>query len=343
MASSRFVSKALALIAALAFVVEAQETNSNTSGGTLANIPGAKTATGILASSADGMSRYLAPDGPIQPALTAIGGLPLRGIELANNGITRISQGFDNGAQSLSRSAGNDGTIRMPGMDAMESAVPASFAQLGGMMQGAIKQKNKFIMGQAEKGIQAGERLKNMMQSGLKGMSVRSAGHMAGASNMMSSAQDAMMKSTSEITNQLQKSLDGTMGRMKSMQGIGQNMRRQAQGISRTLTDGLTGTVSHLQRTGDQISSQLQSGMHQNMGALSGIVGSMQGSMGNMGNNMQKNLHGVVRHVQSTAEQVSSHLQQAASRPLEMIKGLGDNLGGMMMMHNGGGSQGKRY
>jgi len=304
--------------------------------GALASIPGAGTATGILASSVDGMSRYLAPDGPIQPALTAIGGLPVRGIEMANLGISRISSGLHSGAEGISRAGGNGGNIRMPGMDALESAMPASIASLGGMMHGAIQQKNKFIMGQAERGVQAGERLRSMMQNGLQGMSARSSGPMVGASNMMASTQEAMMKGASQIQEQLKQSLQGHMSRMEGMQGIGENVRNQAKGITRTLSNGLSGTMDHLHKTGEQVMEQIQGGLQQNTKAMAGIVGSMQGSMGNMGQNMQKNLEGLSRHVRNTAQQVHSHLEQAVSGPLSMLQG-------MMQKGMGGGQGGGRY
>lgn len=321
----------LIVITAQSLLVRAQSGSS-----LISNIPGAKTATDVLAASTDGVSRYLAPDGPIQPAITAIGGLPMRGAELANKGITQISSGLNSGAQSLSRSAGSDGQIRMPGLDALESSMPASIASLGGMMHGAIQQKNNFIRGQAEKGVQAGERLRSMMQNGLQGMTVRSSGHMAGMANMMSGAQDMLTKGTSQIQGQLKQSLSGHMGRMQAMQGIGDNVRNQAQGLTRTLSNGLSGTVDHLQRTGDQVKNQLQNGLHQNTQAMSGIMGSMQGGIGNMGDNMQKNLHGVLRHAQNAAQQVTSQIQQVANVPMSMIQNLGS-----MMMHSTGGQSGK--
>lgn len=303
--------------------------------GMIANIPGGQTASAALASSADGMSRYLAPDGPIQPAITAIGTLPVRGAEQINNGISRISSGLDNGAQSLSRTAGQDGNIRMPGMDALESSMPASFASLGNMMHGAIQQKNKFIANQAEAGVQAGERLRSMMQNGLQGFRTRSSGPMSGVGEMVGSAHESLMNGASQIQSQLKQSLQGHMDRMQSMHGIGENMRNQVQGMGQTLSSGLQGAASSLQRTGEQLRGQIHGGMQQNMGAMSGIIDSMHGSMGNLGQNMQKNLQGVMQHAQNTAQQLTNHLQQAAQGPLEMISSLGSSLGKMMPSSGG--------
>lgn len=334
----------------------------------LANIPGAQTATGIMASSVDGMSRYLAPDGPIQPALTAIGALPLRGTEMINNGITRVSSGLNNGAQSLSRSAGNDGTIRMPGMESIRQSMPTSLTNLGGMMRSAIQSKNRFIMGQAEAGVQAGDRLRSMMQNGLQSRKKRDVTDVAAepmnqaASNvvdpmlseqtmmmdhkMMNSMHEGMMKGGQQIKSQLQQSMNGHMSRMQSMHGMGEGLMNQAQGIKRTLSSGLSGAVEHLQRTGQQVQQQLQGGMQKNMGAMSGIVDSMHGSMGNVGQNMQKNLQDVVKSAQNAAQQVHSHIQQVASGPLSMLQNLQSSLGSMMqgkMGGSGGGGSGRGY
>lgn len=313
--------------------------------GAMANIPGAQTASAALASSADGMSRYLAPDGPIQPGIAAIGTLPVRGAEMLNKGITRISSGLDSGAQRMSHAAGQNGNIRMPGMDALESAMPASFASLGGMMQGAIQQKNKFIAGQAEAGIQAGERMRTMMQQGLQGFHSRSSSPMVGAASMMSSAQDGLMKGASQIQSQIKQSLNGHMSRMQSMHGMGENMMSQVQGMGQTLTSGLQDAASSLHRTGEQLRGQIQSGLQQNMGTMGGVMESMHGSMGNMGQNMQKNVKGVVEHVQNTAGQLTEHLQQAVQGPLNMIQSLGSSLGSMMSqgVSSGGGGKGGRY
>lgn len=304
-------------------------------GGVMANIPGGQTASAALASSADGLSRYLAPDGPIQPAITAIGTLPVRAVERINNGISRISSGLDDGAQSLSNAAGQEGNIRMPGMDALESSMPASFASLGNMMHGAIQQKNKFIAGQAEAGVQAGEHLRSMMENGLQGFKDRSSSPMAGMGKMVGSAHESLMSGASQIQDQLKQSLQGHMGRMQSMHGIGENMRNQVHGMGQTLTSGLQGAASSLQRTHDQLRGQIHGGMQKNMGAMSGIMDSMHGSMGNMGQNMQKNLQGVMEHAQNTAQQLTSHLHQAAQGPLEMISSLGSSLGSLMP--SGGG------
>lgn len=322
MKSSRIVSAVVLLVASIA--------TYSVNGQSLASVPGAKTATGALASSVDGMSRYLAPDGPIQPAITAIGGLPMRAAEQLNNGVGQISLGLDRGAQSLSRSAGNDGTIRMPGMDALESSMPASVAGLGTMMHGMIQSKNQFIAGQAERGVQAGERLRSMMAGGIDGLRTRSSGRMGEMGKMVSSVQDNMMKGASSVQNQLKRSLDGHMNRLQSVQGIGQNVRNQAQGIGQTLHNGLSGTMNQLQRTGQEVQGQIQNGLKQNMGAMQNIMGSMQGSMGEMGNSMQNNVQGLIKHAQDTAQQVTSHIHQAASGPLSMIQNLGSSLGNMM-------------
>lgn len=301
----------------------------------IANIPGGQTASAALASSVDGMSRYLAPDGPIQPALTAIGTLPVRAVEQVNKGISQISLGLDRGAQSLSHTAGQGGQIKMPGVDTIASGMPTSLTSLGNMMSSAVAQKNLFIAGQAESGIQAGERLRSMMQGGLNGVRTRrEADPMEGSETMMMGAQDMMMKGAQQIKSQMQQHMSGAMDRLQGVQGIGDNVRNQVQGITRTLSNGLTGTMEHLQRTGEQVRGQIQGGLKQNMGAMSGIMQSMHGSMGNMGENMQKNVQGVMQHVQDTAQQVSGHIQQTVQGPLSMLQNLG---GGLMKGGSGGG------
>lgn len=302
----------------------------------IANIPGGQTAAAALASSVDGMSRYLAPDGPIQPALTAIGGLPVRAVEQVNRGIGQISLGLDSGAQSLSHTAGQGGQIKMPGVDTIVSGMPSSLTSLGNMMSSAVAQKNLFIAGQAESGVQAGERLRSMMQGGLNGIRTRreAADPMQGSETMMMGAQDMMMKSAQQIKGQMQQHMSGAMDRLQGVHGIGDNVRNQVQGITRTLSNGLTGTMEHLQRTGEQVRGQIQGGLKQNMGAMSGIMESMHGSMGNMGGNMQKNLQGVMQHAQETAQQVTEHIQQSVQGPLSMLQNLGS---GLMKGGSGGG------
>lgn len=308
---------------------------------TLANIPGGQTAAAALASSADGMSRYLAPDGPIQPAITAIGGLPIRAAEQLNRGVSQISLSLDNGAQSLSHSAGQGGAIKMPAREFIASGMPDSLTSMGNMISNGIASKNSFIAGQAESAVQAGERLRQRMQGGLEGLRTRrQVDPMQGSDTMMSGAQDMMMKGGQQIKSQLQQHMSGAMDRLQGVQGIGDNVRNQAQGISRTLTNGLTGAVEHLQRTHEQVRNQVHGGLQQNMGAMSGIMQSMQGSMGNLGGNMQKNLQGVMQQAQQAAQQVTSHIQQTVSGPLSMLQNLGSGLmkggsGGMSVQSKG--------
>lgn len=389
----------------------------------IASIPGASTATQIMASSVDGMSRYFAPDGPIQPAITAIGGLPMRGTEYINRGITSMSSGLNRGAQGLSRSAGNNGNVQMPGMQSIRSMMPDQVGSLGSMMRSAIQGKNGFIRGQAESGVQAGDRLRSMMQNGLQqrkkrdtslaapaaadlppismvntisnnGLSSLSANngaatqsqatmlngissqaanmmptnainnqasvvdplmgestmmHGSGGMEMMDHMQDTMMKGADQIKNQLKEHLNGHMSRMQTMSGMGDNMRNQAEGLHRTLSNGLMGTMEHLQRTGEQVSQQLQGGMQKNMGLMSGLMGSMNKSMGNMGQHMQNNAEGLMRTAHSGIQQVTSHLQQAASGPLSMLQNLSSSLTSMMqgkmnsMGGGGGGGSSGRY
>lgn len=218
----------------------------------LSYFPGAQTAAGVLAASTDGLSRYLAPDGPIQPGITMIGGLPMRGVELANNGITGISSSLRSGAQSMARAAGQSDTS-MPGMQALASAMPAQVAQLGNMMQSAIRSKNNFIRGQAESGIQAGTRLSQMMQNGLRTKRSADGDLAADSTMMMGSMGEAMMKGKSKLEKQLKQSMSGHMSRMQSMHGMGGQMRNQAQQIGQTMTEGLTGAMEHLHRTAKRL------------------------------------------------------------------------------------------
>lgn len=335
------------IVSAVVIVCLSLEANAQNS--VILAVPGAATLTGVLASSTDGMSRYLAKDGPIQPAITAIGGLPMRGVEYLNLGINSVSNGLNNGAQGMARAAGHEGDVSMPGMAPLRSIMPESAGTLGSMMHGAIRGKNLFIAGQADAGVQAGVRLGEMMQGAL----VRNKRSMGGMENhpmmaMMSSAQESLMKSGKDLKNQLQQSISGHMSRMQGVQGIGDNVRNQVQGIGQTVSSGLSGAMEHLQRTGQQVHSQIQGGVKQNMGALQGIMGSMQGSMGNMGQNMQKNFQGVVQHAQQTAQQLTQHLHQAAQGPLSMIQNLGSGLGNMMggggmNVQSSGGHGGKKY
>lgn len=290
--------------------------NEGTSG--IGALPGAKTAAGVMASSLDGMSRYLARDGPIQPAIPAITGLATRGAEQLNKGISRISDALASGAQSMSRSAGNDGTIRMPGLDAMESHMPASFAQFGSMISQGISKKNQFIMGQAQAGIEAGERMKNMMQGTLK--SVKDQG-MERMGSMMSSGQGNMMKGTMEMKHQLKQSLQDHLSRLSDVHSMGGNMMNSVQNVKRTLSDGLSQTVNQIQRTGQQVKDQLKDGLKQNTQVLGKVMNSMQGSMGNVGQNMHKNIHNLVGDMTSAVKKVTT-------MPLEMIQGLAQKMKG---------------
>lgn len=308
--------------------------------GLVQNLPGAKTAAGVLSATLDGGQRYLAPDGPIQPAITAIGGLPMRGSELANRGISQISSGLGSGARRISEAAGNGGSVEMPGLAAMESMMPASIAQLGSGMQGMIKQKNNMIRGQAEAAIASANRQGQMIREGFSGMAKSGMGELGG---MMSGAQEALMKGGSTMQDQLKRSLSGTMGRMQTMQGMGQNMRQQAEGLTRTLANGVSGSLGHLQQTGEQLRNQLQGGLKQNMGTMSGMMGSLQSSASNLGKNLQSNLQGVMSHASKAASQVSGTLQRSLSAPLNMVQSLGKNLGSMAQGAGGAMSGGGRY
>ena len=134
----------------------------------LSSLPGAQTASGVMTAATDGMSRYLAPNGPIQPAITAISGLPMRAGELVNGGMTRISSGLNRGAQRMSQAAGQGGQIRMPGLQRAASYVPSQLGQFGSALQGAIRSKNNFIMGQAQSGVSAADRMGANMRQGLQ-------------------------------------------------------------------------------------------------------------------------------------------------------------------------------
>lgn len=350
MAFRLLLTTTLVLLANSAAQLRAQQygTANGGAGSLLSRLPGGQTSAAFLASSADGLSRYLAPDGPIQPGISAIMGLPMRGGELINRGITQISSRMDNGAQSLSQAAGQNGQIQMPGMEALESSMPASIASLGDSMHSMIRSKNNFIRGQAEAGIQAGNRLGQMMRQGLQGaMSQKMAVRSSGPMEIMSSAQDFMAKSGSTLKEQAKQHFEGTLGRLGSMQGMGEGLRKQAEGIGHTVSSGVQGAVGQLQRTGEQVMSQLQGNHMKNTQAMSGILGSLQDSMGNMGGNMQKNMDGLMRHAQSTSMQLSNSLQEALQAPVKVLSSLTSGLGSMMkggMGGMGGGhSSGGRY
>lgn len=298
----------------------------------LGSIPGAQTASGVIASTLDGASRYFAPDGPIQPAITAIGGAPMRGAEMLNGGITYISSGLRNGAQASSRAAGGDPeNIRMPGMEALESSMPASFAQLGSAIHSGIRAKNNFIRGQAERGVQAGERLRKAMEQGL---SVKSSqGPMVRAGGMMEQSSDAMMKGASQIQDQLKQSMSGVLNRIGSLQNMGTQMRGQMDGMGKTLQQGLESGLKNGQNMSQKLRSQLESALKSNMNSMSGIMNSMQGSMGQLGQNAQKNIRGMIENAQKSAQQLSGHLQNAVSAPMDMMKN----------MMNGASSSGNKY
>lgn len=295
-------------------------------GGIIKNIPGGQTAAGVISATLDGGQQYFAPDGPIQPAITAIGGLPIRATEMANQGISRISSGLGSGARRISEAAGNGGSVNMPGMEAMESMMPASIAQLGGGMRDMIRQKNNMIRSQAEAAISSANRQGEMIRHGFQGMAQNSMGDMSG---MMSGAQEAFSKGASTIQHQFKRSIGDTMSRMQSMQGMGQNMRNQAEGLTRTLANGVTGSLGHLQQTGEQLRSQVQGGLKQNMGHMSGMMGSLQDSVSNLGRNLQSNAQGLMGHAQKAASQVTGHLQRSLSAPMNMIQNLGSSLGSM--------------
>lgn len=295
--------------------------------GLIQNIPGGKTAAGVLSATLDGGKQYLAPDGPIQPAITAIGGVPMRGTEMANRGISRIASGLGTGAQRISEAAGNGGNVDMPGMQAMESMMPASIAQMGSGLHSMIQQKNNMIRGQAEAAIQSANRQGQMIRKGFSGMAQGSMGDM---SSMMSGAQDAMMKGVSTVQGQLKKSLSCTMNRMQTVQGMGHNMRNQAEGLTKTLADGVSGSFSQLQQTGEKVRNQLQGGLKQNMGAMSGMMGSLQNSASELSSNLQSNVQGLMGHASKAASQVSGRIQRSLSAPMNMLQNLGSGLGSMV-------------
>lgn len=290
----------------------------------ISSIPGAQTASGVIASSLDGASRYFAPDGPIQPAITAIGGAPLRGAELLNNGITHISSGLRNGAQASSRAAGGDPeNIRMPGMQALESSMPQSIASLGSAMQGMIRSKNNFIRGQAERGVQAGERLRKAMEQGLSAKSSRSP--MVRAGNMMEQSSDAMMKGASQLQEQFKQSVSGLMGGLGNLQGMGDNMRNQMGGMGQTLQKGVQDGIKNGQEVTQKLRGQLESALKSNMNSMSNLMSSMQS---NMNQNAQKSVKGMLDRTQSGVQMLSSHLQNMASAPMDLLNMMGGSATG---------------
>ena len=134
----------------------------------LPRLPGSQYMNDFGAATADGISRYFAPDGPIQPAITAVGGLPMRGAEMLNQGITQISSGANTMARRMAQSGSRNGQIAMPGMDSIRSNMPGPLAAIGDVMQDTIRGKNNFIRGQAESAVQSGERQRQSIQQGLR-------------------------------------------------------------------------------------------------------------------------------------------------------------------------------
>lgn len=124
-------------------------------------IPGLGGVSNMLSASAGGMSRYFAGNGPIQPALTAIGGLPLRATEYVNSGLTTLSNGLQSGSNAFRR---GDGSILPQYLSQQMSQMTPSFAgQLGNQMRSGIASKNNFIRGQAQRAVDAGNRLSQIM------------------------------------------------------------------------------------------------------------------------------------------------------------------------------------
>lgn len=130
-----------------------------------------KTSAGVLSASVDGMSRYIAPDGPIQPALSAISSLPIRGMEYMNRGLSYASLGLQNRAQNLAKSAYDDGQVRMPGMESLRQSMPSYMQSLTSQLQSGIRAKNGFIWTQAERGHEASKRMNDLMKGGLQAYS----------------------------------------------------------------------------------------------------------------------------------------------------------------------------
>lgn len=226
---------------------------------------------------------------------------------------------------------------------ATSSHMSGGMDQLGQGVKSMIKSKTDMLHSTAQAGMQSMSQLGGMMQKGMKSMGQHGGKGMMMPMEMMNSAQDFMSKSGSQLKEQVKQHLTGTLGRLGSMQGMGQKMGKQAEGIGRTLTNGLQGAVSQLTQTGQQVSSQLQQSFKQNTQAMTGILGSLQGSMGSMGGNMQKNMDGLMQHAQKTAQQLTSSLTQVVQGPLNMLSSLTSGLGNMMMKgggHGGGGGGG---
>lgn len=311
----KFVLVVLALV--LDSVVSgAPNTDENNGRGMLSRLPGSRTAAGILAS-ADGASRYFA----------AISDLSMRGGELLNREVDRTSTRLNNQAKRLANPAGQ---TQMPGMDAMESHMPASIANIGEQVHDLVMRKSNIIRSQAEAGIASASKLSKMMGEGFK---------MKAPFNppkILSSTQELMVKGNTVIQKQLKQHLEGTMGRMSGVQSMTENIHHQKNDYLKTLSDGLGGTVHHIQKTGEKLVKQVHTNHAKNTKALGDMMSSFHGSMGDMGQNMHKNLEGVVRHAQSTAQQLSSSLQEAVQKPMEMLSQLGSNIGGMMQGAKGG-------
>lgn len=334
----------------------------------------AQTVTGILATSADGVSRYLAPDGPIQPALTAIGGLPIRAVELANSGITQVSSGMDSMAHSIARAGGNE-QIAMPGLAALQSVMPSPVGQLGNMASSMIQTKNRLIMGQAEAGIDAGNRLRTAMEQGLQGSAsasvatpvvaaslVRSARavnnndapqmemaesgkHMSTMMSQMGDGLQGVSKQATgaleQVRTKLERGLHKVVSQAQSMGGkMSNNMRGQTRGILSTLTNGFQGVLHTVQGTASQLSRQLQSGMQQNMHMASGMMDQMHGNMGGVAKEAENMMGQMQNGLASAIGRVQNVAEKSVQNLHKSTTGLLDNFSNMASSMMQAGSQG---
>lgn len=83
-------------------------------------------ASSAVAAGAGGMRRYLGPDGPIQNGVSAIGGLPMRGGELINRGLSGVSNGFGSVSDRARQMANGARNIPVPSMDSVRNLVPSA-------------------------------------------------------------------------------------------------------------------------------------------------------------------------------------------------------------------------
>ncbi|KAG9508657.1 Calcipressin-2 [Fragariocoptes setiger] len=282
-----------------------------------------ETAASALSATADGGSRYFAPDGPIQPALTAIAGAPMRLTELANSGITQLS----NGLNTISHRAGHGEVKQMPGLSAL-SSMSSSLSSVKDALHSMIQQKNRAIMEQAHRGIESADRLRSSMDKGRMGMRNDMQESLHDASNMVSSTMHKTMGQLSQLSQKLNNGVEKIMNSASKSHGAMQdNMMSQTEQIVGTVRKGLERSVSNVQRTSEELMSDLDKGGNQNMKHGMGMMQDMQGHMmdaANLGQHVIGQLHNGVADVINQVQQVGQKKNQRKTKMENLITNLND-------------------